>query len=162
MMRAMISGGCLVLCFAGAAALAESDAQQPPPWARWEQRVRQLDLEPEQRDKVQQILDASRKERDEIQGRVRQAAKELNDSLRQPTPNEEQILHQADKLGQLRTERQKAMLRALLQVRAQLTPKQREQLIAMPQGAANTPRWSTRPPAGRTPRAATRSSGHVE
>ena len=153
-MRPLIYGGLLALCVAGAVALAQSETAQQPPWARWEQRVRRLDLQPDQKTKVQQILDASRKERNEIQDRVRQAEKELHDLLRQPTASEEQILHQADKLGELRTERQKAMLRALLKVRAQLTPEQRQQLLAMAQNDANTAR-RTAQPAGRTPRATT-------
>jgi Spy/CpxP family protein refolding chaperone len=149
--RAIISSACLALCVANGLARAETDG--PPAWARWEQRVHRLDLQPAQREKVQKILAASHTERQAIQGRVRQAAQELDQLLQQPDTKEQAILRQADKLGELTTERQKAMLRALLQVRAVLTPEQRQQLLAKPPAGTKTPQRPSSPAADETPAA---------
>jgi Spy/CpxP family protein refolding chaperone len=152
MIRAIVLAS-VALCVVSGPAGAQSDR---PPWARWEQRVHRLDLKPEQREKVNKILDASRKEREAIQALVRQAVTELNELLQQPDAKEQAILHQADKLGELRTERQKAMLRAFLKVRAELTPEQRQQLLAKaPAADANAPRRPLTPSAKETPPVAT-------
>jgi len=143
MLRAIVYSTLFALCLVSGPASAKPD--NPPPWSRWEQKVHRMDLQPEQKEKVAKILEESRKEREEIQARVRQATTELNDLLRQPDVKEQAVLKQADKLGELRTERQKAMLRALLKVRAELTPQQREQLLSeAPSGGAKPTR---RPPA---------------
>ena len=144
-MRAIVYSTLVALCVVSGPAAAADNA---PLWSRWEQKVRRMDLQPEQRAKVAKILEESHKEREQIQVRVRQASTELNELLRQPDVKEHAVLKQADKLGELRTEWQKAMLRALLKVRAELTPEQRQQLLSeAPSGGA--------PPSRRPPRAAT-------
>jgi len=165
MIRAIIYSVLFALCLvsgpAGAAPAAKSEhhpaSDSAPAWSHWEQRVRRMDLEPAQKEKVAKILDESRKEREGLQALVRQASTELNDLIQQPNAKEQAILKQADKLGELRTEGQKARLRALLKVRAELTPEQRQQLTAKaPAGSANAPRQPAAPtPANPTPPAAT-------
>ena len=103
------------LLFAHAAAHAQ--AGRPGQWspgAHLEQSLKTLDLKPEQKEKVQAIVHASRKEREALHSQIQQAFKDLRGMLEQPSPDEQAILRQADKIGGLRTQQQKAMLRALL------------------------------------------------
>jgi Spy/CpxP family protein refolding chaperone len=101
------------------------------PGASLEQSLKRLDLKPEQKAKVQAILDGSKKEREDLQTQIHQAYKELRGMLDQESPDEQAILRQADKIGGLKTQQQKAMLRTLLKVRAELTPEQRQQLTKL-------------------------------
>ena len=155
MIRAIVYSALFALCLvSGPVHAAESDSA--PPWARWEQRVRRMDLQPAQKEKVAKILEESRKEREGLQALVRQASTELKELLQEPNAKEQAIFKQVDKLGELKTERQKAMLRALLKVRAELTPEQRQQLMAKaPAGSANAPRRPLPRTPNETPPAAT-------
>jgi Spy/CpxP family protein refolding chaperone len=138
MLRRVIYSASLAVCVI--AGLATAQPEPPPPWARWEQRVRHMDLTAPQKEKVTKILDESRKERESLQALIRQTSAELNQLLQQPNFSEQAVLKQADKLGALRTERQKAMLRSFLKVRAELTPEQRRQLLAKTPSEGTTPR----------------------
>ena len=51
--------------------------------------------------------------------------------LEQETPDEAAVMSLADRIGAIRTEGRKSMLRALLAVRADLTPAQRQKLNEM-------------------------------
>jgi Spy/CpxP family protein refolding chaperone len=132
MMRGIVCLLTAVLFVAHGTARAEGGRPGPgSPGASLEQSLKRLDLKPEQKEKVQAILDGSKKEREQLQTQIQQAFKELNGMLDQASPDEQAILRQADKIGGLKTQQQKAMLRTLLKVRAELTPEQRQQLTAL-------------------------------
>jgi Spy/CpxP family protein refolding chaperone len=102
-----------------------------PPDARLEQQLRALGLDASQLEKTQAILADAKRTREEIDGRLQIAFEEMRTLLEQETPNEAAVMSQADRIGAIRTQGRKAMLRALLAVRADLTPAQREKLNEM-------------------------------
>ena len=96
--------------------------------ARLEKHLEALGLEPAQNEKVRAILDASKQAREAQHEQMRAAHEEMRALLDQETPDEVAVMAQADRMGALKTEGHKAMLRTLLAVRAELTPEQRAAL----------------------------------
>ena len=125
----------LALPLAASFARAEPPGGGAPPWAppdaRLEQQLRELGLDSTQLGKTQAILAGAKRTREEIDGRLQKAFDEMRALLEQDDPNEAAVMSQADRIGAIRTEGRKAMLRALLAVRADLTPAQREKLNEM-------------------------------
>lgn len=107
----------------------------PPPDGGFERQLDKLNLDPGQREDIQKILDAAKAQREQMRTQLESARERMHELMKQDQPNEEQIMAQADAMGQLQTEAHKAMLHTLLQVRAELTPEQRTQLEdLMPRG----------------------------
>jgi Spy/CpxP family protein refolding chaperone len=114
-----------------------------PPEVRLERRLGRLGLDRAQREKVEVILTAARKGRAERRTQLRQAFEQLHTLLEQEQPDEAAIMRQVDVIGGLKTEQQKAMLHTLLEVRAELTPEQRQKLEA---DRPRHRRWRRPPP----------------
>ena len=98
------------------------------PEAKMERHLEKLGLEPEQMERVRGILASSKEARQANREKIREAYREMRALLDQESPDEAAIMEQAGKMGELKTEEHKAMLRTLLAVRAELTPEQREKL----------------------------------
>ena len=118
------------LSAAGALAFGEGDdlPGRFEPGARLEQNLEELDLEPAKLEELKVLIAESRSEGEQQRERLRGALQEMRALLEADAPDESAVMAQADVIGGLRTESQKAMLHTLLAVRAQLTPEQREQL----------------------------------
>jgi Spy/CpxP family protein refolding chaperone len=151
---------CVSLLAAGSAAGA------PPPQreraiTRLKHDLEKVGLSAEQKQKIQALFDAGKKEQDELDDRMHAAFKELRGLLDKDSPDEQAVLHQADKIGELRTAQHKGRLRTMLQVQAQLTPEQRTKLKEARHGGgaggAKTPQANT--PEGKTPVAKTPAAG---
>jgi Spy/CpxP family protein refolding chaperone len=95
---------------------------------RFEHALDQLGLSPAVSQKVHGIIDAAKPQRDTMRTQIRQAFQDMRALLDQDTPDQNAVLAQADKIGQLTTQAHKDMLTTLLAVRAELTPDQRNQL----------------------------------
>ena len=129
----------LALPLAASGALAETHGDRLPgagaPWAppdtRLEQQLRELGLDASQLEKTQAVIADAKRTREEIDGRLQKAFDEMRTLLEQDSPDEAAVMSQADRIGAIRTEGRKAMLRALLAVRADLTPEQRQKLNEM-------------------------------
>jgi len=130
----------LVQPFAAGAVRAEPPGGRPPegaaapgapPDARLEQQLRELGLDASQLEKTQAILADAKRTREAIDGRLQQAFEQMRTLLEAETPDEAAVMSQADRIGAIRTEGRKAMLHALLAVRADLTPAQRQKLNEM-------------------------------
>ncbi len=130
----------LALPLAANVARAESPGDRPaesgaaawaPPDALLEQQLRALGLDASQLEKAQAILAEAKRTREEIDRRLQAAFEEMRALLEKDSPDEDAVMKQADRIGAIRTEGRKAMLRALLAVRADLTPAQREKLNEM-------------------------------
>ena len=107
----------------------------PPPDGGFQRQLDKLNLDPGQREDIQKILDAAKPQREQMHTQLENARERMHELMQQDQPNEEQIMAQADTMGQLQIEAHKAMLHTLLQVRAELTPAQRTQLEdLMPRG----------------------------
>jgi len=128
----------LALPLAASVAFAEPPGNQPPdgpPWTppdeRLEQHLRELGLDASQIDKAHTILVAAKRTREESDEKLRKAFDEMRTLLEQDLPDEAAVMRQADRIGAIRTDGRKAMLRALLAVRADLSPEQRKKLNTM-------------------------------
>ncbi len=142
------------IVFAGVAAVAAGmalglwqrsrrPASGPPPDIRLERRLGKLGLDPAQQEKVGAILAAAREGREQRRAQLRNAFEQLHALLEQDRPDEAAIMQQVDVIGALKTEQHKAMLHTLLQVRAELTPEQRQKLKA---DRPRRGRWRRPPP----------------
>jgi Spy/CpxP family protein refolding chaperone len=126
-----------LLLFAGlgltSTAFAKRLGRGPDPVSRLEAQVEALELDEESRTAIYGILDEARAVRRELRSQVREAREGLHSLLEQEEPDEAAVLEQADVIGTLQTQLRKQGLSTLLQVRALLTPEQRESLReAMP------------------------------
>jgi Spy/CpxP family protein refolding chaperone len=87
-----------------------------------EAAIAQADLDADTEAAAYALLDEARAARRADENAIREAHEALRALLEQDTPDADAALAQAEKLGALETERRKADLRALLEVRALLGP----------------------------------------
>lgn len=99
-----------------------------PPDERLERHLGELDLTPAQREKVRDILDDGRAERDKLRARKREAIDQMHALLDRDPPDIDAIMRQAERIGAIKTDAHKIMLRTLLRIREQLSPEQRREL----------------------------------
>jgi Spy/CpxP family protein refolding chaperone len=99
-----------------------------PPDEHLERDLQALGLAPEQRARIEAMLEASRDERQAIRARIEEAYDAMHALLAQEHPDEAAVMRHAETIGAIKTDRRKAMLRMLLRVRAELTPEQRLRL----------------------------------
>lgn len=90
-----------------------------------EKQIENLGLSAEQKKKVDALLAKAAKTNETEFTSLRTESGKLRDMLEQDKPDEKAILAQVERIGELKTESQKAMIRTLLAVRAELTPEQR-------------------------------------
>jgi Spy/CpxP family protein refolding chaperone len=91
-------------------------------------KLADLGLDTQTRAAAAQVIEQARAEGEEQRDEAREARRTLHELLQQDPPAVEQVMAQADTVGALETERRKAKLRTLLELRALLTPEQWEQL----------------------------------
>lgn len=94
-------------------------------------KLEALDLDAEQQKKVDAILAEARERNEGNREELHAAYEELHSMLDQETPDESAVLGQVEKIGDMKTEAKKAMMKTMLAVRAELTPEQREKLKSM-------------------------------
>jgi len=128
----------LALPLGASFAFAEPPGERPPQGPDWSPpderlagHLRELGLDAQQLEKLRGILGEAKRTREEIDGRLQHAFDDMRVLLEQDAPDEAAVMKQADRIGAIRTEGRKAMLRTLLAVRADLTRAQREQLNEM-------------------------------
>jgi Spy/CpxP family protein refolding chaperone len=102
----------------------------PPPIDRvLEEHAERLGLDAETRAAIRAIADASRETADAHRARLHELHAEMREILRHDTPDEAAVMRQADAIGAAETEERKHRLRTMLEIRALLTPAQREALV---------------------------------
>jgi Spy/CpxP family protein refolding chaperone len=130
-MKAVMVAGMLWLSAASAVAWSGGPAgEEFVPGARLERNLEELGLEPAKLDALRALIADSRREGEAQRERMRSARQEMHALLDADAPDEREVMDQVERIGELRTEAHKSLLRTLLAVRAQLTPEQREQLRA--------------------------------
>jgi Spy/CpxP family protein refolding chaperone len=107
-----------------------ANAEEFVPGARLERNLEELGLEPGKLDALRALIADSRREGEAQRERMRGARQEMHALLDSDAPDEAAVMEQVERIGELRTEAHKSLVRTLLAVRAQLTPEQREQLRA--------------------------------
>jgi Spy/CpxP family protein refolding chaperone len=95
---------------------------------RLEGKLADLGLDTETRAAAARVIEQARAEAEERRDQAREERHALRELMQQDPPAVEQVMAQADTLGALETERRKAKLRTLLELRALLTSEQWEQL----------------------------------
>ena len=97
---------------------------------RLKRQLGELSLTDAQKKKIDAVYEASEKNRDDRRG-MRDEYRKLHEMLDDAKPDPKAIDAQVEKIGEMKTEQHKAMLKTLLAVRAELTPAQREKLKEM-------------------------------
>lgn len=101
-----------------------------PPTGRFvERHAERLGLDEDTQSSIAAITDTSHANGKNIHQSLRRAHQKMRELLQQDTPNEASVLRQAQKIGILQIEEQKNRLQAMLQIRALLTPEQRQTII---------------------------------
>ena len=119
----------------------EASGEQPgrsrhagPPAARFiEKHAEQLGIDETTRQAIQSLVEEARTGGREIRTSLKQARTEMRRLLEQDSPDEAAVMQHAERIGALRTEVRKNRLRAMLQIRALLSPEQRQALTALRQ-----------------------------
>ena len=96
-----------------------------------ERQAERLGLDEKTRSSIRAIADTSHAKGKEIRKSLHQAHREMRELLQRDTPAEEAVLQQAEKIGTLEIEAQQNRLQAMLQIRALLTPEQRQEIIQL-------------------------------
>ncbi|MCS6925331.1 MAG: Spy/CpxP family protein refolding chaperone [Candidatus Binatia bacterium] len=100
----------------------------PPREGHLKRLIETLDLDAPTSAAVTDIIQAAETEHHELRRQLWEAHRRMRTLLQQETPDEAAIMAQAEVIGSLRTAVQKLRLRTMLQIRALLTPAQRQQL----------------------------------
>ena len=94
-----------------------------------EQHAERIGLDAETLEAIQKIVDESRERGEGLRVELRDAHEEMRNLLSREGPDESAVMQQAEGIGELELEERKNRIRATLQIRALLTPEQREELI---------------------------------
>jgi Spy/CpxP family protein refolding chaperone len=101
-----------------------------PPFDRiLERHAERLKLDEATREKIRAIGVETQTEARPIRDQLRESRDEMRRLLGQDIPDEAVVMRQAERIGSLETEMQKQRLRAMLRIRALLTPEQRQELV---------------------------------
>jgi Spy/CpxP family protein refolding chaperone len=101
----------------------------PPPLGIVTRNAARLGLDDATLQAIGQIVRESQDRDQVLRDQLRAAHERMHQILSQASPDEPAALAQADAIGALETELHKNRLRAILRIRATLTPEQREELI---------------------------------
>ena len=125
-------------------ALATASSARPP-WGRGgqdhgpgsllEEHADQLGLDEETRDAIRDVVRESSQSNEELRDELRGLHRQMKELLSQDDPDESAVMMLADRIGLLETSLHKHRLAAMLEIRAALTPEQREQLAELRQEA---------------------------
>lgn len=96
-----------------------------------EKYAERLEIDETTRGTIRRIVEEARTRGQEIRASLDQARAEMRNLLTQDSPDDTAVMRQTEKIGALRVERRKNRLRAMLQIRALLTPQQRQALTAL-------------------------------
>lgn len=102
--------------------------EPPPPKERLKRLIQTLDLDAPTAAAVTKIVETAEPEHRELRRQLWEAHRRMRTLLQQDTPDEAAIMAQAEAIGALRTAVRKLRLRTMLQIRALLTPEQRQRL----------------------------------
>jgi Spy/CpxP family protein refolding chaperone len=96
-----------------------------------EEHAERLGLDGETLDSIQSIVESSRVRADDLHAEVRELHRQMHELLRQDAPDEAAVMQHADAIGQAETEMHKHRLATMLEIRALLTPEQRQELVRL-------------------------------
>jgi Spy/CpxP family protein refolding chaperone len=103
----------------------------PGPEHLIEENADRLGIDDDTRDAIRKIAEASRERSDALSERLHAAHEEMRHLLDADEPDEDAVMAQAEAIGALHVDKHKNRLRALLEIRALLTPEQRQELVKL-------------------------------
>jgi Spy/CpxP family protein refolding chaperone len=119
----------------------------PPPFEDvLERNTERLHLDDATRARIRAVAEAGRPEHDRLRNELETAHDEMRKLLGQDSPSEAAVLAQADKIGALDTALRKQRLHTMLEIRALLTPEQRQELVKI--HGERKKRWGEHGPHG--------------
>jgi Spy/CpxP family protein refolding chaperone len=101
------------------------------PGAFIEENAETLDLDEETLTAIRSIVEDSKGEGDQLQAELRELHEGMKALLAQGTPDESAVMQQIDSIGAVETEMHKHRLSTMLEIRALLTPEQREEMAQL-------------------------------
>jgi Spy/CpxP family protein refolding chaperone len=90
-----------------------------------------LGLDEETRAAIEAIADSSRNRGEKLEQQKEAAREALKSFLDEELPNQEAVMRQVEAIGAIDVEMKKLFFQALIDIRKQLTPEQRQQLLAL-------------------------------
>ncbi len=105
----------------------------PPrdPGAFIEDHAEALDLDDETRDAIRKIVERSREQGDRLHADLRGLHEQMRDLLEQSEPDEAEVMRKVDAIGEAETAMHRYRLATMLEIRALLTPEQREAMTQL-------------------------------
>jgi len=128
---------CVLLVGLTAPGSGRADSRRPPREAGSQsdrfiaEQAERLGLDAKTLAAVRTTVDASRARGEAIRAELHTAYTQMRELLSQDLPDEAAVMQQADTIGALELAERKNRLQAMLQIRALLTPAQRQELIRL-------------------------------
>ena len=128
---------CVLLTALTAPGVSRAGAERPPrdtsarPDRFIAEYVEPLDLDQETLATIRTMVEASRAQGETLRAELRQAYAQMRAQLSREVPDEAAVMQQADAIGALELAARKQRLQVMLQIRALLTPAQRQGLIRL-------------------------------
>lgn len=104
------------------------------PEMRLERLAERLDLSDEQKEAIEAIEDQARQDGIELRKEKARLQNQLHGLMLEDDPGTGEVTALIEKIGDVRTELQKIRMKARLDIRAQLTDEQRDQMMLMRRG----------------------------
>jgi Spy/CpxP family protein refolding chaperone len=120
-----------LLLASGEPARAGGKHERPPLDALLERHAERLGLDAGTLEKIRAIGDASRPEHERLAGEVRALRREMHERLDEDAPDRDAVMALADRIGAAETALDKHRLGTLLEIRALLSPAQRQELVSL-------------------------------
>jgi Spy/CpxP family protein refolding chaperone len=103
--------------------------ERPPLDALLERHAERLGLDAEMLARIRAAADASRPEHERLADELHALRLEMRERLGEDAPDRDAVMHLADRIGTAETALDKHRLTTLLEIRALLTPAQRQELV---------------------------------
>ena len=101
------------------------------PYLLFEKHAERLGLDAKTLEQIRAISEATKEQSSELRTNLTQARMAMRDLLSAETPDKAAVMKQADIMGAIKTDLRKQRLATILEIRALLTPEQRQELIAI-------------------------------
>jgi Spy/CpxP family protein refolding chaperone len=135
---------CVLLTALAAPGVSRAWAERPPrntstrPERFIAEYAERLGLDQQTLATIRTLVEASRSQAETLRAELRQAYAHMHALLSQEAPSEAAVMQQADAIGALELAARKQRLQVMLQIRALLTPAQRQELVRLQET------WNTR------------------
>lgn len=101
------------------------------PYLLFEKHAERLGLDTKTLSQIRAISEATKEQSSELRTNLEKARMTMRDLLSAETPDKAAVMKQAEIMGAIKTDLRKQRLATILEIRALLTPEQRQELIAI-------------------------------